>query len=723
VRTPEACRRIHEAPPQALNQRACEDGAVTVTAGVWAALGERVDVASWRPELGWWVEVNQLEARGGRGSVMVANRRDLVYYRLEPVEAELLRLMDGSRTVADIVVAQLDADGTMDATAVVDLVRALHAGGFLTAPYTDVDAALRRAIAPNNVRARLGRFARTLSVEWSGAERLARWLYDRGLRVLFTRAGATLAGLVAALGALAFVAVGIDHHALTDMQSVGIALLLLFGLNVGLIFVHELGHATALVHYRRRVRASGVRMQFGTPAVYVDSSDALMLPRDERMVQSFAGSYFELVATGVAAICLWLWPHGSAAPVLASLVALSYFVLLLNLVPLLELDGYWILTDALRVPDLRPRAMTFMRHDLWAKLRGRERLTRAEFGLGVFGTVGVLFAVFVVVASLFLWQRTFGALLAELWDAGPWGIAALALFVAFVAGPLLRGAFELAGSGLRQLRPALQVLRFRAQRSWRAEAARLLDRQPVFDELPSDVLQEVAAQVHLMHVEPARAVIRQGSRPDAYFLVRSGTYEVIELDPHSGDERVVHTMGPGESFGEFGLATGAARTASVRALTRGDLFRIDKATFDRLLADRIEVPSFAPSLQMLAELRALPPFRNLDADELAALAEHGSWQVIAPETTIIREGEPGDAFYVVAAGQLAVVRGGAHVATLGPGEHVGETALLTDQPRTATVRTLTPARLYRLDPPGFHALVAGSVQPHATTTPAVFARE
>jgi putative peptide zinc metalloprotease protein len=696
---------------------------VTATAGVWAALGERLDVARWRPELGWWVETNVREARGGRGSVMVANRRDLVYYRLEAIEAELLLLMDGSRTVAEIVVAQLAADGTMDASAVVDLVRALHAGGFLTAPFVDVDASVQRAIASKHLGARLASFARTLTVEWPGAERLARWLYDRGLRVLFTRGGAVVAGMIAALGALAFVAVGIDHHALTDVQSVGLALFVLVGLSVGLIFVHELGHAAALVHYRRRVRAAGIRIQFGTPTVYVDSSDALMLPRDDRMMQSFAGSYFELAATGAAALCLWIWPHGAAASVLAPLVALSYFLLLLNLVPLLELDGYWILTDALRVPDLRPRAMTFMRHDLWAKLRRRERLTRAEVGLGVYGTVGVLFGVIVLAVSLFLWQRTFGGLLAELWHAGPGGFGALIIIVAFVAGPLLRGAFELAASALRQLRPALQLLRFRAQRSWRAEAAALLDRQPLFDELPTHVLDDIAAHVHLVHVEQARTVIRQGTRADAYFLVRSGTYEVVEIDPDTSDELVVHTIAPGGSFGEFGLATGAVRTASVRAERRGELFRIDKATFDRLLAERITVPSFAPSLQVLAELRALPPFRNLGGDELAALAAYGSWEVVAPGTTIIREGEPGDAFYVVAAGQLAVVRDGARIATLGPGEYVGETALLTEQPRTATVRTVTPARLYRLDPPGFRALVAGSVQPQATTTPAVLARE
>ena len=36
---------------------------------------------------------------------------------------------------------------------------------------------------------------------------------------------------------------------------------------------------------------------------------------------------------------------------------INYFVIFLNLIPLLELDGYWILTDLIQVPDLRPRSL------------------------------------------------------------------------------------------------------------------------------------------------------------------------------------------------------------------------------------------------------------------------------------------------------------------------------------------------------------------------------
>ena len=70
------------------------------------------------------------------------------------------------------------------------------------------------------------------------------------------------------------------------------------------------------------------------------------------------------------------------------------------------------------------------------------------------------------------------------------------------------------------------------------------------------------------------------------------------------------------------------------------------------------------------------------------------------------QGEPGDAFYAIGSGQLEVLQDGSRVRVAGPGDHVGEIALLTDAPRNATVRALTPTRVFRLERDGFEAMVA-----------------
>jgi CRP-like cAMP-binding protein len=212
-------------------------------------------------------------------------------------------------------------------------------------------------------------------------------------------------------------------------------------------------------------------------------------------------------------------------------------------------------------------------------------------------------------------------------------------------------------------------------------------------------------------------VVRQGDRPDAFYVVRRGTLQVVEEDPDAGEERVLRTLGRGDSFGELGLLQGAPRAATVRALEESQLFEVDKGTFDELLADAARAPRFAPTLQAAAELRALDPFSDLSGAQIAELLQLGTWVNVPPGRTIIRKGEPGDAFYAIRSGQVEVIADERTMTVLGPGSYFGEVALLLDVPRTATVRARTPVRAFRLEREGFDRLVGeafrrGRLNPH-----------
>ncbi len=690
-----------------------EDGA-----GWWADLAGRVDPAEFRPELAPDVELKEFTLRWGNNYAMIANPRDLLHYRLEPGEIELLPLMDGTRTVKEIVVERFQDAGDIELSAVSDLVRQLRVGSFFVTPFQDFDAILQRAMDPvSAARSHARRFAKTLSIEWRGANRLVEWWYRHLLKYFFIPAVGVLAALAAVAGGVAFVALLRSGEFSLSGESPAAQSLALLAMSYFLTFMHELGHAVVLTHYGRKVKSAGFMIYFGSPAFFVDSSDGLMMDRGQRIVQSFAGPYAELIIAGAASALAWFFPDWWMAPVLYKFAGLNYFVIFLNLVPMLELDGYWILSDLIQVPDLRPRSLQFLRYDLWQKLRRRERFTKQEVGLGVYAVLGVAFTILTLWWSVIVWEEIFGGLIHALWDAGLLGRILLIALALFVAGPILRGAIALVRALVRRVRGLVRSVRFRLETSWRVEAAQLIDALPIFEDLPEDALSDLAGRVHLRSFPRGKSVFRQGDRPEAFYVVRSGVLHVLEEDPEAGDERILRTLGRGESFGELGLVDGTARTATVRAVEDSELFAVDETTFDRLLADTVNVPEFAPTFQAVAELRRLPAFASLGVDDLAEVLAHGAWVNVPPGETVIEQGAAGDAFYAIGAGQVEVIQDHRLAATLGPGGHFGEVALLRNVPRTATIVARTPARLFRLDREGFERVIAGAFR-RGTLNPA-----
>ncbi len=118
------------------------------------------------------------------------------------------------------------------------------------------------------------------------------------------------------------------------------------------------------------------------------------------------------------------------------------------------------------------------------------------------------------------------------------------------------------------------------------------------------------------------------------------------------------------------------------------------------------------SLRICELLKACPVFAPLAAAELAEIAQRMTREVHSSGATIVRQGEAGDRFYVVAEGSvdILVAKDGARalVSQQGPGGFFGEAALLTGQPRNATVEARTEVTLYSLSKAYFQAALESS---------------
>ncbi len=108
-------------------------------------------------------------------------------------------------------------------------------------------------------------------------------------------------------------------------------------------------------------------------------------------------------------------------------------------------------------------------------------------------------------------------------------------------------------------------------------------------------------------------------------------------------------------------------------------------------------------------LRRIPLFANLESGKLKLLAFTSERLNFAPGETVFRQGDPGDAAYVIIAGDVDILvetpKGPAKVATLGRNMIVGEIAILCDVPRTATVVAASALTVLRIDKETFYRLI------------------
>jgi CRP/FNR family cyclic AMP-dependent transcriptional regulator len=102
-------------------------------------------------------------------------------------------------------------------------------------------------------------------------------------------------------------------------------------------------------------------------------------------------------------------------------------------------------------------------------------------------------------------------------------------------------------------------------------------------DLPEASWKKILAIVETHHFRRGDCIIRQGERDDAFFILSSGSVEVVKFD-HHGRETVIMEIPQGSVFGEIAFFDGAPRTATIRAREDGAAIRITRNNFEHLAA-------------------------------------------------------------------------------------------------------------------------------------------
>lgn len=380
------------------------------TLDLWDTIEERLDLSKKKPKRIANVEVAFQERTHGEAYYVLRSPETNTYLKLKPRDYFLWELMDGEHSVRDLAVAYFVKFGAFAFDRLMHLMAQLKANHLLEEKPVHIFGAISQRFAAQTLIYRLQQFSETSTqkeLSLKNADRFFDALYRRVGRLFFTRAAKILYGVAIVVGLAFFVRelLAGTYPLLSTAGSYGLGLIALMLLNYVMLFFHECGHAMACKSYGRKVPKAGVLLYFGSLAWFVDTTDIWMVPKRARIVVSLAGGLATVLLGSLLAIFIAAFPSFPLNPFLFQAAFMGYMGALLNMNPLLEWDGYYILMDWLEIPLLRKRSFAFVKDKLLAKLfKERSKFSREERIFTVFGILAAIWTGINVFFGVFLWQ-------------------------------------------------------------------------------------------------------------------------------------------------------------------------------------------------------------------------------------------------------------------------------------------------------------------------------
>ncbi|HVX09575.1 MAG TPA: efflux RND transporter periplasmic adaptor subunit [Pirellulales bacterium] len=394
---------------------------------------------------------------GNDGKYVVKDPRRQTYFRLGPRERLLLDLLDGRHDRDSIrrefqhqfkeELTEEDLDGFFELAASRGL---LETPGVAPPPPEP-----RPAPPPSQPSVTTARPSGQSLLAWRKSvcdpDRFLGWLEPK-LRLFWTR-GFLAISAVAILAAAAVLWLNRGQFVSDLANNLRWQTLLLGG--IALIIVtslHESAHGLTCKHYGGEVHEVGFLLIFFMPSFFCNVSDAWLLPKkSQRLAVTFAGGYFELCLWAAAVFTWRLTMEDTLVNYVAwTVVSVSGVRVLFNFMPFIKLDGYYLLSDILDLPNLRQRGLervaARLRWLLWGAASPRPE--SREKTLIVYGVV--------------CWSASLALLASMLWAMGRqldgyighWGAVVVLAPLALAAGrTMFQGLFMGEPSQMVRRRP------------------------------------------------------------------------------------------------------------------------------------------------------------------------------------------------------------------------------------------------------------------------------
>lgn len=320
------------------------------------------------------------------------------YFQLGEDEYRILGLMDGSRNISALLAAcEQELGLEIEARPLWEFVKVLNKAECLVVPGSKSAAKKKKPLSSSLKNAFY------INKHVFNPDRMLDYLEPR-LRFLFTPGFLSLVALafVASVGII----LGNTERFLVELSSLGSVsgFISLYFAAAVVTALHEIAHGLTCKHFGGRVPSMGALLILLTfPCFYTDVSDAWLFDnKRQRIWVTAAGVIFESFLWSVATL-LWLVTEADALihQVCLGVMISSAMGMLLSVNPLLKFDGYYLISDAFEIPNLRSKSMAYTSIYLGTIFGGRAKQlppvsSREKRIYLIYGCAVILFTIFIL---------------------------------------------------------------------------------------------------------------------------------------------------------------------------------------------------------------------------------------------------------------------------------------------------------------------------------------
>jgi CRP-like cAMP-binding protein/Fe-S-cluster-containing hydrogenase component 2 len=231
------------------------------------------------------------------------------------------------------------------------------------------------------------------------------------------------------------------------------------------------------------------------------------------------------------------------------------------------------------------------------------------------------------------------------------------------------------------------------------------ERVPLFAALTTLQIRDFLLSSNVHQKRPGEVVFERGDFTNSFFTILHGEVD-IQVNPANPAEVV--TLGAGQFFGEMGLIAGRRRVATVAARSDCLLLEVARNTMIRL---QRSVPDIKRGIDEVAIVRQIKTYLAPKVDDslLDDVVRSAALVSFKPNEVLIEEGAADDPVFLIRTGAVTVSKkiGGKDIVLsyLPAGHYVGEMAMLTKAPRSATVKASVATEAIKIDSAAFRALL------------------